>query len=462
MPVTAEPDAGEPTTPGTPQAVGAPEDASLEHFDELRTLLLGREQGEISSLRVEVDDLRDTLGDQDAMAAIIAPSLDEALRNQINQNKDEMVEVLYPIIGSTVVRAVTEAVQDLARTVDSRVRTSISPAALLRRARAQASGVSSSELALRDALPFEVAELFLIHRETGLLLRHVSATGQASPDRDLVSGMLTAIRDFVSDAFGRGDQGQLDSIEYGGRRILLEAAQHVYLAVVVDGVEPAGFRADLRGVAIDVENRYRLFLREYNGDASPFVSVDPLLLSLAAQSSTATHSGLPRAQKRILAGAAALLILCSLLACLAGWWLVQRLDRRSPQIPTFLIIVAPTTSPLPTATPTPTWTATASPTSTATPTPTPTWTPTPSATPTATATPTPFGAVDNVRLNVRQGPGLEFPVIQSVAPDYQFTILSVSDDGDWLNICCLEEGAEGWVSSLYVLVNGLFEPTATP
>ena len=55
--------------------------------------------------------------------------------------------------------------------------------------------------------------------------------GERLPDRDLVSGMLTAIRDFASDAFGRASEGQLDTIEYGGA-ILIEAAQHIYLAVV--------------------------------------------------------------------------------------------------------------------------------------------------------------------------------------------------------------------------------------
>ena len=455
MPVPADSNTGEPTTPATPEPVDAPENASFQHYDELRSLLLGKEQVELGSLRVEVTDLRDTLGDQDAMAAIIAPSLDEALRNKINQNKEEMVEVLYPIIGSTVVRAVTEAVQDLARTVDSRVRTSISPAEVMRRMRAQASGVSSSDLALRDALPFLVEEMFLVHRDTGLLLRHVSADGQATPDRDLVSGMLTAIRDFASDAFGRGQQGQLDTIEYGGRRILIEAAQHIYLAVVGEGIEPAGFRADMRGVVIDVENRYRLFLREYNGDAAPFASVDPMLSGLAAQSTGRTSAGLARGQKRILAGAGALLVLCVLASCLGGWLLVRSLDRRSPQLPSFIIIVAPTASPLPAATPTAT--ATRTPTATATATATPTATPTPSPTPTPTVTPTATraGLVDNVRLNVRSGPGLEFPVILTVAPDYQFTILATSADGGWLNVCCTADGSDGWVSALYILENAL-------
>ena len=74
----------------------------------------------------------------------------------------------------------------------------------------------------------------------------------------------------VAQPFGRGEQGQLDAIQYGERRILIEASQNVYLAVVVDGTEPSGFRAEMRETVIAVENRQRLFLRDYSGDAAPF------------------------------------------------------------------------------------------------------------------------------------------------------------------------------------------------
>lgn len=455
----------ETATTEEPAVQAAPDDASGNPLDELRLLLVGKEQTEIGQLHSDVADLRATLSDQDAMAALIAPSLDEALRNRISQSRDEMVEVLYPIIGSTVVRAVGEAVQDLARNVDSRLRSAFSPAALVRRMRAQASGVSRSDLTLRDALPFDVVEMFLIHRQSGLLLRHLSLDGHAAPDSDLVSGMLTAIRDFASDAFGRGDQGELDTIEYGGRRILIEAAQHVYLAVVGDGVEPAGFRAAMRDAVIDIESRYRLLLREYNGDATPFAGVDSILQQLATHSGVLAGVGLTRGQKRVLAVLAVSVLACSCLTCLAGWQFWQRLNRRSIQIPTFVILVAPTLPPPLVDTPTasPTATATASPTATAAATPTATATLTPTATPSPTATPTPTraGFVDGVRLNVREGPGLEYPVIRSVAPDYQFIVSRVSENGDWLSVCCLEDGTAGWVSALYIQLLGLELPTAT-
>jgi hypothetical protein len=131
-------------------------------------------------------------------------------------------------------------------------------------------------MALREALPFEVEEVFMIHRASGLLVQHISRDSSVLEDSDIISSMLTAIRDFTAEAFGRGQQGSLDEIQYGDRRILIEAAEHAYLAVVVDGVEPAGFRAEMREQVMKLEGDYADVLREYNGD--------PVQLAVAATS----------------------------------------------------------------------------------------------------------------------------------------------------------------------------------
>ncbi len=268
--------------PDTGDRDGAVETSRDDAFlAELRAILLVDDRAHVGQVTHDVADLKQLLGDDEKLTQIIAPVMDRALRTSIEQNREEMIEALYPIIGQTVVRAVREAVQDLARTVDARVRTSFSPGLVFERLQARMRGVSSADLALRDALPFRVEQVFLIHRASGLLLRHVSIDPAATQDSDLVSGMLTAVRDFAADAFGRRAGEQLDVIEYGGRRILIEAAEDVYLAVVVDGVEPSGFRAEMRDRVIDIENRYYGLLRNYEGDATPFAAVDSELISLS-------------------------------------------------------------------------------------------------------------------------------------------------------------------------------------
>jgi hypothetical protein len=71
-------------------------------------------------------------------------------------------------------------------------------------------GIPESTLLLRDALPFQVTEVFLVERQSGLLLQHLSHDPETAEDSDLVSGMLTTIRDFVQDTFGRDRVGEVD------------------------------------------------------------------------------------------------------------------------------------------------------------------------------------------------------------------------------------------------------------
>ena len=129
--------------------------------------------------------------------------------------------------------------------------------------------------------------------------------------------------------------------------------------------------------------------------------------------------------------------------------------------------VAPTASPVPpTATPQPP-TATPVP-PTATPEP-PTNTPVPpTKTPTlqpATATPEPPTATPEpaaaeplavaVRgMNVRGGPGTDFPVVGTAASGASFAITGKNADGTWYQVCCFDDEAKGWLSASLVTVEG--------
>ena len=440
---------------------GAAETARNDAFlAELRTILLVDDRAHIGQVTHDVADLKQLLGDDEKLTQVIAPVMDRALRTSIEQNREEMIEALYPIIGQTVVRAVREAVQDLARTVDARVRTSFSPGMAFERLQARLRGVPSADFALRDALPFRVEQIFLIHRASGLLLRHVSIDPAATQDSDLVSGMLTAVRDFAADAFGRRAGEQLDVIEYGGRRILIEAAEDVYLAVVVDGVEPAGFRAAMRERVIDIENSYHAILRNYEGDATPFAAVDAQLTSLSSGEPEAGSPGLSRNQKRVVAGLIGVVFLCAIVTCLGGGWLFRALDARWLQ--EGIVVTATPTVTVPAPSPTATATATATPTSTPTPSPTATPTLTPSSTPTPSPTLELAALVSEVRLNVRSGPGLVFPIVTVLPPGSTLRVAAQSSDRAWWNVCCLADGSSGWISAAYVLIGSGLLPTETP
>jgi hypothetical protein len=445
--------------PGRPAEDRAQADFAL--LDDLRAIVAGPDRQRLAALETRIAEVEHRTGDHEALVAAVSPILSDAIRKQVREDRDAMVESLYPLIGQLISRAVAESIRDLARTIDRRMRTSFSPAYLLRRAQARARGVSDAELVLRDALPFRVSELFLVHRESGLLLLHLPSAmqvgrpdGAGSENADLISGMLTAIRDFAQDAFGSGQEGGLDEIQYGNRRILIEACQHVYLAAVVDGVEAAGFRERLRETTLEVENAYIDALKRYDGDASRFAASEPRLAALLAeQGPSAEESGLNARQKRILALGAAVLTLCMAVTCVAGAAGARNALRR----PAYVVVI--------TATFAPTWTPSMTPTATMTPTPTATATPTSTATATATVTPSPTATATRTRspapqawvllaANLRDAPGLASTVMEQAPVGQVYEVQGRDATGAWLRVCCARTGQPGWLAAALVTIEG--------
>ena len=245
----------------------------------LRELMFGEYRQQIARMRAEVNELQallDTLevqiNDKEALVSTITPVIADAIRTNIRESQSEMVDALYPIMGKLVQRSVTEAMRELAQRIDHQMRKTFNFKDLLHRVTARLRGVSDAEMALRNALPFHILELFLIHRESGLLLLHASSTPEEAADTDVISSMLTAIRDFAEDAFGRGEKVELNQIQYGGQSILIEVAHLVYIAAVMDGIEPRNFRAQLRETMITIEHEHTAVLRNYDGNAEPFIA----------------------------------------------------------------------------------------------------------------------------------------------------------------------------------------------
>lgn len=438
---------------GPPGASPADEQASVDGLEALRSILVDPERERVARLEAQVAQLDVRTQDHDALVAAIAPVLGDAIRRKIRDNREEMIEALYPILSQLVVRAVAEAIRDLVRTIDTRMRISFSPQSIVRRARARLAGIPDSELVLRDALPFRVAELFVIHRDSGLLLRHLSSAPGGAADSDLISGMLTAIRDFAQDAFGRGQEGQLDEIQYGNRRILLEASRHAYLAVVVDGVEPPGFRTTMRDQVIAFENGYAEALARYDGDASRFAPADSALSLLTAGDGTAeapSGPGLTAGQRRVVLILALVLAACLLAACL-GAVLTVRSALNRPAPAGFIVVTAtlgpPDGSALLVATNVPRPAAISATAALAMSAQQPAIARTP-------PTPGHMARVSAPSLNVRQGPGLRFAVLETATRGQAYTILGRENTGGWLKVCCMRNGETGWLLTALVEIQG--------
>lgn len=446
-------------------------------FDELRALLLAREQERLERLEQKIkdldlreDELRALLDElkrrhEDTetlieritpsmtgmvrrvirssggeMAEILGPIMGEAIRVQIRDSRDEMVDTLYPIIGSTIQKAINQFARELQRNIDARLRSTFGAEGMLRRFWARLRGVRASELALRDALPFEVKQVFLIHRASGIL---IADSQPENANTDLIGAMLTAIRNFASDAFQADDE--LDEIQFGGDRILLKNGAHAYLAVVISGIEPEGFRAQLDEFVSDLHLRYNTSLRDFKGDPQDLPPLQPQLAQLAATlSGREEKRPITRQQKMTYALLALAGLLLLITACFYLIFTIRLLPVAFPA-PTSTATFTPTASPTPTATFTPT----------ASPTPTATFTPTASPTPTATASPTPQPASTTPGISIgsvwaRVQPGGSGEITGLLLANTPVEIHAAQ--GAWLEVSWEDSEGEhrGWVPAQWI------------
>ncbi|MBW4672166.1 MAG: BON domain-containing protein [Cyanomargarita calcarea GSE-NOS-MK-12-04C] len=198
-----------------------------------------------------------------------APTMGRAIKKQIEIEKDTVVDALYPIIGSTISKYMAETI----RAINQQVEDTLSVKGITRKFRAKLQGVSEAELILKEALPFVVQAIFLIHKASGLVISEIQRSDAQRLESEMVAGMLTAIRSFANDCITQsGNVSELDAIDYGTSKIILEVAGYCYLAIVVQGEPSKEFIQEMRkNFGILVKDNGQL-IEQFDGDPTTIPS----------------------------------------------------------------------------------------------------------------------------------------------------------------------------------------------
>ena len=251
----------------------------------------------------------------DSVAESLAPILSESIHSSIRSNPEEVSEALYPVMGPAIRKSITETIQSLFDGFNRALEDSLSMRSLGWRLDAWRTGKSYSEVVFLKTLNYRVEEVFLIHKETGLLIHQVAPDLGISKDADMMSAMLTAIQDFITDSFEITDDERLASMKMGTLTILLEPGPGAVLAVAVRGNVSSDYRALMVKTQEQFHRRYTDQLRQFDGDNSGFRGIDELLrVCLKEELQT------PQKAKKVpVYGILGLLALLSGL----GWWSYQ-------------------------------------------------------------------------------------------------------------------------------------------
>jgi outer membrane protein OmpA-like peptidoglycan-associated protein len=332
---------GETPKPGNGGEAGP---AASDPLVELRGLLLAAEEAQVVKIQERLDDPRSRAedvgrvlpeaiairsGEDRALTDALLPSVEEAIGISVRRHPDVLVDGLFPVMGPAIRKSIVNTLSEMLESLNQTLALGFSRQGLKWRIEAWRTGKPFAQVVLLRTLLYRVEQVFLIHRQTGLLLAQVSAGGAAIEDADMVSGMLTAIRDFVDDSFGSGaGAGGLDAFRVGELTVFVEQAPQALLAAVIRGNPPAELRTVLAEALERIHREQERAFEEFSGDAAAFQrSRDALESCLKSQKHPAQEKA-PRARgaRRYLP----LFVALAVVVGLAGFWIFStvRRDRR--------------------------------------------------------------------------------------------------------------------------------------
>lgn len=294
------------------QGAGAGEAAGTSaEFRALRSLIVGPERADIDQLRERLDDPDSRTADVASVlpqamlmrardpdiARTLSPIVEHSITSSVQRNPQPLADALFPVMGPAIRKAVAASLSAMVESLNRTLEHSVSARSLGWRIEALRTGRSFGEVALLHTLLFRVEQVFLIERESGLLLQHVQASGSTVQDADMVSGMLTAIREFARDSFRVDDSEGLEALRVGDLSVLIEQGPHAILAAVVRGTPPPEFRQTLQHALESIHLQHGDALASFAGDASPFEACRP---DLEACLATQYRSEESRRSRRLL------------------------------------------------------------------------------------------------------------------------------------------------------------------
>ena len=263
----------------TPLSASSTDEHSLE---ELRGLLLGPFRLQLKKLQerldnpLHADDVSRVLPEAIALRAArdkkialaLEPITENAIKASIKRDRKILVDALFPVMGPAIRKAIAAALQGMIQSFNQILEHSLSLKGLKWRFEALRTGKPFAEVVLLHTLLYHVEQVFLIHKDTGLVLQHVVAKSIVSPDPDLVSGMLTAIKDFVQESFGVPKEDALETLRIGERSIWIEQGDQAFLAAVVRGNPPMDFQLLLREAIEEIHFKQSEVLTSFDGDTT--------------------------------------------------------------------------------------------------------------------------------------------------------------------------------------------------
>ena len=220
-------------------------------LNTLKDIILEEDRTISKSIKEDLDKLQHKIEDEEEFKKLVHPQLNSytnylknnfvkiygkeitgAIKQQIHDSKDEVIDALYPIIGKLIQKYIQTEFAKISEKVDKQVNNTLSPQYWINLVKSKMSGTKNSDLLISEMNKATLEEVYLIQKDSGILQGSYSKNNTL--DQDMIAGMLTAIKSFVEDAFSQKTE-ELSTIEYDSYKILIYNYHTFYIAIVLSG-----------------------------------------------------------------------------------------------------------------------------------------------------------------------------------------------------------------------------------
>jgi outer membrane protein OmpA-like peptidoglycan-associated protein len=296
-------------------------------YEELRHLIVAPEQEGIASIQDRLDNLekrtedvsvvvaeaiqmRRAKGDDLALAAALAPTIQETLRESVRRDPHVLADALFPVMGPAIRKSIAETLRGMLESFNEALEHSLSWRGMKWRIEAFRTGKPFAEIVMMHSLLYRVEQVFLIHRETGLVLNHVVAPSAPAQDADMVAGLLSAIQQFARDSFQSGTTENLGNMTFDELQIRVVSGPNAVIAAAIRGHAPEAYNLAMNETLEDIQRHYSSALAHFTGDPGPFRAAEPQIARLLETQYREKPPEMRRPRAAMIAGAiAALLVL---------------------------------------------------------------------------------------------------------------------------------------------------------
>ncbi|MFN6565359.1 MAG: OmpA family protein [Nostoc sp. ChiSLP01] len=204
------------------------------------------------------------------LAEAMVSTVEEAIQVSVKQDHNVLANALFPIIGPATRKAISTALEEMIQSLNQTLEHSLSPQSFQWRLEAQRTGRSFAEIVLLRTLVYRVEQIFLIHKESGLLLQHLVTKQVTIQDPDLVAAMLTAIQDFIKDSFNVQKGDGIKSLRFGEVTIWIEEGPQASIAAMIRGNPPQELRLVLQEAIEKIHLKFSREIKDFAGDTELF------------------------------------------------------------------------------------------------------------------------------------------------------------------------------------------------